>query len=65
MDYIPKGGILHINGGQHMIYKIAAIGFGLFVLSLCYCLTVVAKMADEEEEERLRDLWMEQEKGEE
>ena len=40
-----------------MIYKIAFAGFVLFFVSLCYCLTVVAKMADEEEEEMLRDLW--------
>lgn len=44
-----------------MIYKLAAIGFGLFVLSLCYCLAVVAKMADEEEKEMLRDLMKEPE----
>lgn len=47
-----------------MIYKIAFAGFVLFFVSLCHCLTVVAKMADEEEEEMLRDLWKEQEEEE-
>lgn len=47
-----------------MIYKVALVGFVLFFGSLCYCLTVVAKMADEEEDEMLKDLWIEQEEEE-
>lgn len=42
-----------------MIYKIAAIGFLAFVGAICYTCSVVAKIADEENERMMRDAWIE------
>ena len=42
-----------------MIYKIAAIGFLAFVGAICYTCSVVAKMADEENERMMMDAWRE------
>lgn len=42
-----------------MIYKIAAIGFLVFVGAICYTCSVVASMADEENERMMRDAWIE------
>lgn len=42
-----------------MIYKIAIAGFVLFVGAVCYTCSVVAKMADEENERMMRDAWIE------
>ena len=42
-----------------MIYKIAAIGFLAFVGAICYTCSVVAKLADEENERMMRDAWIE------
>ena len=41
-----------------MIYKIAAIGFLAFVGAICYTCSVVAGMADEENERMMRDAWI-------
>ena len=41
-----------------MIYKIAAIGFLAFVGAICYTCSVVAKIADEENERMMRDAWI-------
>ena len=46
-----------------MIYKIAAIGFLAFVGAVCYTCSVVASMADDENERMMRDLWIEQSKN--
>lgn len=48
-----------------MIYKIAGIGFLLFVAAVCYTCAVISGMADEEQEEMLRDLWKKLEEEEE
>lgn len=42
-----------------MIYKVAAVGFFLFVSAVCYTLYTVAKMAEEETEAQQSDLWQE------
>ena len=41
-----------------MIYKIAAAGFILLVGAICYTCSVVAGMADEENERMMRDAWI-------
>ena len=41
-----------------MIYKIAAIGFLAFVGAVCYTCSVVASMADDENERMMRDAWI-------
>ena len=43
-----------------MIYKIAFVGFLAFVGAVCYTCSVVASMADDENERMMRDLWIEQ-----
>lgn len=43
-----------------MIYKLAAVGFALFVAAVCYTCSVVASMADDEYDEMMRDLWIDQ-----
>ena len=40
-----------------MIYKIAFVGFLAFVGAICYTCSVVAGMADEENERMMRDAW--------
>ena len=42
-----------------MIYKIAFVGFLAFVGAICYTCSVVAKLADEENERMMRDAWIE------
>ena len=46
-----------------MIYKIAFVGFLAFVGAVCYTCSVVAKLADEENERMMRDAWIEQSKN--
>ena len=41
-----------------MIYKIAFVGFLAFVGAICYTCSVVAGMADEENERMMRDAWI-------
>jgi hypothetical protein len=46
-----------------MIYKIAAVGFALFIAAVCYTCSVVASMADDENERMMRDAWIDQNKN--
>ena len=41
-----------------MIYKIAFVGFLAFVGAVCYTCSVVASMADDENERMMRDAWI-------